>query len=135
MNFLKLKIDENNIEKLEENNNRHIISIDEYQISHDLNWHIWIVGGVDIKLKNIWLDIIKQRNETNLAIFILNHFREGIHFTHNGWTGYNFLINNINYNHKIHNHGNGDFWVGYHINSHIEALWTEIKKELNKILD
>ena len=88
---------------------------------------------MDTKLKNIRLDILRQRNAENIETFVLNHFREGTHFTHDGWSGYNFLKNNINDTHELHNHGAGDFWFSTHSTSHIEVLWAELKKEFNKI--
>ena len=52
------------------------------------------------------------------------------YFTHDGWYGYNFLNNDTNFTHEIHNHGRGDFGTGKNSTSHIEALWAQIKKEL-----
>lgn len=109
--FFKIKYRESNIGGFDDNNIPHIVALDESLFSHDKKGPIWVVGGVDTKLKNIRLDIIRQRNTTNLAIFVNNHFREGTHFTHDGWSGYNFLDNNINYTHETHNHGSGD--LGY----------------------
>lgn len=53
------------------------------------------------------LEIIKIRNSTNLEIFVNNNFKEGTHFTHDGWPGYTFLNDKMNYTHEIHNHGRG----------------------------
>ena len=131
--FFKIKYRESNIGGFDDNNIPHIVALDESLFSHDKKGPIWVVGGVDTKLKNIRLDIIRQRNTTNLAIFVNNHFREGTHFTHDGWSGYNFLDNNINYTHETHNHGSGDFGYSFHSTSHIEAFWAELKKELHSI--
>ncbi len=91
------------------------------------------MGAVDTSLKSIRLDIIRERNGNNLSIFVYNHFREGTHFTHDGWGGYNFLNNDINYTHETHNHRRGDFGLDKKSTSHIEALWAEIKKEFFSI--
>ena len=85
------------------------------------------------KFKKFKLDIIRERNADNLKIFIYNHFREGTHFTHDGWNGYNFLNNDQNFTHETHNHGHGDFGNGKNSTSHIEALGAEIKKEFFSI--
>ena len=58
--------------------------------------------------KKIRLVITKVRNIPALENFVYENFKEGTHFTHDGWTGYNFLNNNINYTHEAHNHANGD---------------------------
>jgi hypothetical protein len=102
--FFKIKYRENNIGGFDQNNISHIVAINESLFSHDVQGQIWVIGGVDTKLKNIRLDITRHRNATNLEKFLLNHFREGIHFTHDWWSGYNFLNNNINYTHETHNY-------------------------------
>lgn len=117
--YFKIKYRENNLVGIDHNNNPHIIAIDESLFSHDEKGQIWIVGGVDTNLKNIRLDILRQRNAENIETFVLNHFREGTHFTHDGWSGYNFFNNNINYTHEIHNHGAWVFGLSTHIISHI----------------
>ena len=98
--------------------------MDESLFSHNENGQTWVVGGIDTHLKNLRLDIIRQRNSNNLEIFVNNHFLEGTHFTHDGWQGYNFLNSDINYTHEIHNHGAGDFGLSSHSTSHIEAVWS-----------
>ena len=91
---------------------------------------VWAVGGggVDTCLKNILLDIIRVRNTANIFTFIYNHFKEGTYFPHDGWSGYDFLFNYINYTHETHNHGAGDFGLDEISTSHIESLCDEIKK-------
>ena len=74
------------------------------------------------------LEIIKIRNATNLEIFINNNFKEGTHFTQDGWAGYTFLNDNMNYTHECHNHGWGDFGYGYKSASHIENILSFLKK-------
>ena len=39
---------------------------------------------IDTHLKNVRLDLIRERHSNNLAIFVNNHFLEGTHFTHEG---------------------------------------------------
>ena len=43
--------------------------------------------------------------------------------------GYNFLNNDQNFTHEIHNHGHGDFGTGKNSISHAEVLWAEMKKD------
>ena len=74
------------------------------------------------------LEILKQRTSQNLEIFVNNNFMEGTHFTHDGWAGYNFLNDNINFSHESHFHGGGDFGFGYCSTSYIENMWAFLKK-------
>jgi hypothetical protein len=104
------------------------MAIDESLFTHYEQGQVWVVGGIETKLKNIRLDIIRVRNSSNLEKFILNHFREDTHFTHDSWAGYNFLNNNISYIHETHVNGGGDFGYSLHSTSYIEGLWMEIKK-------
>ena len=88
---------------------------------------------MNIKQKNISLDILRQRNRTNLEKFVWNHFRERTHFINAKWSEYNFLNNNINYTQETHNHGSGDFDFSANGISHIETICAEIKKVFYKI--
>ena len=107
--YLKCKYRQNSFGGFEHENNPKIVAIGESLFTHDEQGQVWVVGGIETKLKNIRLDIIRMRNSSNLERFILNHFREGTHFTHDVWAGYSFLNNNINYIHETHLHGGGDF--------------------------
>ena len=127
--FLKIKYKETNIGGFDHNLEPHIFAIDESLFCHDSFGQIWVVGAVDTTLKNIRMDIIRNRTASNIETFINNHFKEDSHFTHDGALWYNFLSDNINYTHERHNHGAGDFGYGKHSTSHIEALLAELKKE------
>ena len=56
------------------------------------------------------------------------NFYEGTFFTHDGWTGYVFLNNNISFSHEEHLHHGGDLGYGTGSTSYIEGLWNYIKK-------
>ena len=51
-----------------------------------------------------------SRDEQIIGEFMYNIFKEGTHYTQDGWTSYNFLNDIINYSHENHNHGRGWFW-------------------------
>ena len=54
--------------------------------SRMINKVIYVVGGADTPLKNNRLNIIRERNSTNLVIFVMNNL-ERTHFTHDGRVG------------------------------------------------
>ena len=111
-----------------------IVAIDESLFIHDNNGEeIWVLGGIETEEKKIKLAITKVRNIPTLENFVYENFKEGMHFTHDGWAWYNFLNNNINYTHERHNHGAGDFGFGAHSTSHIESLWSYLKEIITKI--
>jgi len=57
-----------------------IIAVDESLIlDDDEGAMIWLVGAVDTETKELLLDVIKERNSTNLKIFINNHEEPGTH--------------------------------------------------------
>ena len=131
--FLKIKYKETNIGGFDHNLVPHIFAIDESLFCHDSLGQIWVVVAVDTTLKNIRLDIIRNRTTSNIETFKNNHFKEGSHFTHDGALWYNFLSDNLNYTHERHKHRAADFGNGKHSTSHIEALWSELKKEFFNI--
>ena len=92
-----------------------------------------VIGGIETKYRRIRLKITLNRNAKTIEEFIYNNFKEGTHFTHDDWTGYNFLNNNINYSQESQNHGRGDFEEGYHSISHIEFLWANLTKILTTL--
>ena len=111
-----------------------IIALDETLIIHEAHTQIWIVGGIDTTSKALRLDIIPERNATNLAIFVKNHIEPGSNITYDGWRGYSFLNNDISFwTHEIHIHGNRQFGYGLHLKSHIEQIWGQIKQIIKKI--
>ena len=106
-----------------------IVAIDESLFVHNqLGEAIWIIGGIETKERRIRLHISKERNMQVIENFVNQNFLEGTHFTHDGWSGYSFLNNNINYTHETHLHGGGEFGHGLHSTSHIEGVWGNLKK-------
>ena len=51
---------------------------------------IWLVGAVDTETKKLSLDVIKERNSTNLKILVINHIEPGTHIVHDHWRAYCF---------------------------------------------
>ena len=115
-------------------NNPKIVAIDEsLLLRNSNNEQIWIIGGIETKFRRVRLKITKSRSSTEIFNFINNNFLEGTHFTHDNWSGYNCLNNNINYTHEVHVHGGGDFGFGGHSTSHIENYWSQLKKLITRI--
>ena len=86
---------------------------------------IWLVGAIDTETKELRLDVIKERNSTNLKIFINNHVEPGTHIVHDSWRAYSFLDGEDSiYTHETLNHGAGNFGQGNHSSSHIEGIWA-----------
>ena len=76
-----------------------IVTLDESLFVHN---ETWVFGGIETKYRKLRLSITKIRSAAALENFIYENFKEGIHFTHDGWAEYSFLDNNINYNCKFH---------------------------------
>lgn len=91
-----------------------IVSVDKSLFLHDdLGRQIWVVGEIDPESKDIRLDVINERNQTNLKTFFYNHIIPGTHVVHDGWSAYAFLDSDDSvYTHEEHNHGAGNFGVG-----------------------
>ena len=53
----------------------------------------WVVGAIDVTTKEIRLDVIYERNMSNLNIFIQNHIEPGSNIIHDGWKRCRFLEN------------------------------------------
>ena len=64
--YLKYKYRQNNIGGFDHENNPKLVAIDESLFTHDEQGQVWVVGGIETKLKNIRLDIIRVRNSSNL---------------------------------------------------------------------
>ena len=73
------------------------------------------------------LILSKDRTLNIIKTFVNNNFKEGTHFIHDDRAAYNFLNNNLNFTHKRHVHGGGDFGIGSHSMSHIEIIGLNIK--------
>ena len=115
-------------------NSNRTVTIDETLITHIDSKQIWIVGAIDTTTKNVRLDVIPERNGHNLKIFVSNHILPGSNLTHDGWQGYNFIDDDDSvWTHETHNHGHGDFGLGSHSTSHIEAFWSQLKNCLRKL--
>ena len=78
-----------------------------------------MVGEIETTTKAIQIDIMKERNSTNLIIFVQNHSAPGTNITHDEWNGYNFLDRDDSvWTKEVHNHG--DFYWSYISIIHIE---------------
>ena len=108
------------------------VAIDEsLYLKDDKGNKIWIVGAVDTDTKELRMDIMSNRNSSNLKIFITNHIIPGTNIIHDGWRGYAFLnSDNSVYTNEEYNHAYGNFGQGLHSTSHIESVWNSIKSEI-----
>ena len=88
---------------------------------------------METKEKRILLALSIERNFLKLEKFANQNFYLGTHFTHDGWNGYAFLNNNIDFIHEEHLYGGGDLGYGNNSTSYIEGLWNLIKKIFNLI--
>lgn len=90
------------------------------------------MGGVETEERSIRLAITKQRNTQTIGNFVLDNFYEWSYFTHDGWGGYSFLNNNLNYIHETHNHGVGNLVIIY-ILQLILKIYEHFKKNIISI--
>ena len=70
-----------------------------------------------------------------MKLFINNHIKKENNIITDGWSAYNFFDNNSHYYHEIqiHVHGpNGQFGFGQYSTSHIEGVWSLLKKQIKK---
>ena len=112
-----------------------IVAIDECLMTHDHGQLQWIVGAVETDTYKKRFDIIPVRNQSNLEIFVKNHIEPGTIIVSDGWSGYRFLDNADTsvWEHKVFNHGAGNFGLGQYSTSHIEHTWNHIKQEIRQI--
>ena len=61
------------------------MAIDETLITHKNGNQVWLVGAIDITTKNIRLDVLPERNHSNLKMFVTNHIILRSNITHDGW--------------------------------------------------
>ena len=104
-------------------------------MTHDLGQQQWIVGAVETDTYKKRFDIIIVRNQSNLEIFVKNHIEPGIKIVSDGWSGYRFLDNEDTsvLEHKLFNHGGGNFSRGQYSAIHIEHSCNHIKQEIRQI--
>ena len=104
-------------------------------MTHDHGQQQWIVGAVETDTYKKRFDIIPVRNQYNLEIFVNNHIEPGTIIVSDGWSGYRFLddANMSVWEHKVFNHGAGNFGRGQYSISHIEHTWNHIKQEIMQI--
>ena len=112
-----------------------IVSIDESMILHDENNNqVWLVGALETKSKKLRMDIINERNEENLKIFISNHIAPGTHIVTDGWPTYDFLDGYDSFwTSEKHLHAQGVRGYGEHSTSKIEVTWSHIKNQITSI--
>ena len=97
--YMKIKYDTTLIGGFDHHGRPIIVALDESLFVKVNDQQIWVIGGIETKYQKIRLTTTQSRDMQTLEKFVNDNFMEGTHFTHDGWTGYNFLNNNINYSH------------------------------------
>ena len=112
-----------------------VVAVDECLMTHEHGIQQWVVGAIETDTYRLRIDIIPERNQNNLKIFVNNHIVPGTTIVTDGWAGYRFLDNDDTSvrEHQIHNHGAGDFGTDQYSTSHIEHTWNNIKQEIKVI--
>lgn len=110
------------------------MAIDESLFVHnDMGKLQWVVGDIDTTTKEIRLDVIYERNMSNLKIFIQNHIEPDSNIIHDGWRRYRFLTNDNEsiWTHEEYNHDGGNFGLGIKVeNMDILHFSVIMKKNL-----
>jgi hypothetical protein len=86
------------------------------------------------KSKDFRVVLSRERDAETLKIFVNKFISAGNNLVIDGWNGYDWA-NNINsgYVRFIHNHGRNDFGRGVESTSHMESVWSQLKKQIFNI--
>jgi len=117
-------------ETLGTKNENSYFAIDESLFGHRDGKPIWIIDAINTQAKAFRLEGVNERNAVIIKNFINKYIETSNNIFTEGWSGYNFLNNNINYNHITHIHGGRDFGFGIQSTSHIESLWSILKSNI-----
>ena len=97
------------LEDISEKGKKESFSVDESNFSSIDNRNLLVLGAINSSSKKLRLEITYERNTDTLKKFIYTHIKHGNTIVTDIWTGYNWLGNDINYNHSTHCHGHGNF--------------------------
>ncbi|KCZ75002.1 hypothetical protein H311_04027, partial [Anncaliia algerae PRA109] len=88
----------------------------------------WVFGGVErTPERRCFLFVVEKRDATTLNEIIKKCVLPGSIVITDGWKGYNFLRNDMNYRHYFVNHSISFITMeGHHTNT-IEGTWNGIK--------
>lgn len=120
--------------KMCEDNESAYIAIDESLFCHTgSNENIWLIGLINTNTKYFRIEAVKERNADILEKIIRHHIGRGNTIITDGWPSYSWLNqNNSGYRHIVHIHGRRDFGFGEQSTSHVESIWSDIKRLFSK---
>ena len=108
-------------------------SVDESLINHSENRKIWLLGACDNETKEFRIEAAYTRDTATLKEFINTFIEPGNNIITDGWAGYNFLDQpNSGYIRYAHNHGGGNFGLGFESTSHVESIWSQVKAKIKE---
>lgn len=116
--------------KLALDNTHEKIAIDESVFCHiDGTQKIWVIGLINIHTYEFRLETVIERNSEIIKF----HVGTDNNIITDGWSAYDWL-NNSDYHHIVHILGHHDFGFGNETTSHIESVWSDLKRIIIKII-
>ena len=98
---------------------------------HKNNKQLWMLGAINTITKDFRIEGVLSSDAETLKKFITTYIPKGSNITTDGWVGYAFLNDlDSGYTHYTHNHGAGDFGLGFQSTSHVESLWSVLRHKI-----
>jgi hypothetical protein len=121
-------------ENFSEVDKKEYFAIEECMMTHNKkNQQVWVIGAINNHTKDFRIEATYTRYSEHLRKLVFNFISKGNIIITDGWSGYNFLNLNLDYEYIIHNHGGGDFGFGITSTSYIESLWSNIQSKIKSI--
>lgn len=92
------------------------------------NQQIWVIGAISDITGGFRLEATYLRDSEHLKKFVFSYINKGNIIITDGWSGYNFMHQNLDYEHIIHNHVGGISSTSY-----ISSLWSSIQSKIKGI--
>lgn len=110
------------------------IAKDESLFCHtDSNGSIWLIRLINTNTKYFRIEAVKEWNSEILEKIIRHHNGRGNTIITDGWPSYSWLNQNKSgYHHIVHILGRHDFGFGEQSTSHVESIWSDIKRLISK---
>ena len=88
-----------------------------------------VIGIINTSTYKLRLEVSFERTERILKKIIKAHVKTGNYIVSDGWSGYSWIgLPFSGYIPSVHNLGHGDFGRGLDSTSHIEGIWSFLKK-------
>ena len=132
--FIAHYLKETYLEKMTNANEFANIAIDESLFSHhDGHNQIWVIGLINTRTYDFRTEAVYSRDADILEKIIRYHISIGNNIITDGWGAYNWMnAANSGFNRIIHIHGHHDFGHGDESTSHIESVWSDLKRLLSR---